>query len=253
MSKVVLLSNQFSVVVKGIERQLINLKYDVKLLENGFRGISTKEYEADAILIYLQESLLDDIMKVKELASLCEKIESNSCGVVLIDSNKDHSRFLKVAPNLNRYTWLNFPFEQDTLSKDIQNAKDKALNRFPKKKILVIDDDTVYGKMVSDWLKNKYTVFAVTDGKAAMEYLSETPVDLVLLDYEMPEEDGPQVLEKLRSNPKTGYTPVMFLTGIGDRESIQRVLQFKPEGYILKSGTKDEILKMLEDFFKNYM
>jgi DNA-binding NarL/FixJ family response regulator len=41
----------------------------------------------------------------------------------------------------------------------------------------------------------------------------------------------------------------MFLTGIGTRESIARVMDLKPQGYILKSTNRDQLLKTLKDFF----
>lgn len=76
-------------------------------------------------------------------------------------------------------------------------------------------------------------------------------MDLILLDYEMPVTDGPQVLEMLRSDDETKSIPVIFLTGKDDKESVMSVLALKPEGYILKTSGKEEIENTLRTFFVN--
>lgn len=60
----------------------------------------------------------------------------------------------------------------------------------------------------------------VTSGAQAMMYVADNQPDLILLDYEMPVTSGPQVLEMLRSEPKTAKIPVIFLTGKGGRDKL---------------------------------
>ena len=80
-------------------------------------------------------------------------------------------------------------------------------------------------------------------------YLATNRPDLILLDYEMPVTTGPQVLEMIRSESKTSDIPVIFLTGKGDKESVMKVVSLKPNGYLLKTMKKDELLKSVADFF----
>ena len=65
----------------------------------------------------------------------------------------------------------------------------------------------------------------------------------------MPVVDGPQVLGMLRSDPELADIPVVFLTGINSRESIERVLSLKPSGYILKNTTREELINALNGLF----
>ena len=81
-------------------------------------------------------------------------------------------------------------------------------------------------------------------------YIADNSPDLILLDYEMPVTSGPQLLEMIRSEPKLDSTPVIFLTGKGDRESVLKVLSLKPDGYLLKSMPRENILAAVEDFFE---
>ncbi len=82
-----------------------------------------------------------------------------------------------------------------------------------------------------------------------MMYVADNQPDLILLDYEMPVTSGPQVLEMLRSEPKTAKIPVIFLTCKGDRDSVVQVLALKPEGYILKSSGRDKLVESVGSFF----
>ncbi|MBP3231963.1 MAG: response regulator, partial [Anaerovibrio sp.] len=85
-------------------------------------------------------------------------------------------------------------------------------------------------------------VYSVKSGMDAITFLLKTPVDLILLDYEMPVVDGPQVFQMLRQEQSAKHIPVVFLTGVGTREGVERVMALKPDGYILKSTTRDSLL-----------
>ena len=80
----------------------------------------------------------------------------------------------------------------------------------------------------------------------AISFLFKNQVDIILLDYEMPVVDGPQVFQMLRSEDITKDIPVVFLTGVSTKEGVQRVMELKPDGYILKSTTKEDLLSYLE-------
>ena len=118
-----------------------------------------------------------------------------------------------------------------------------------RKSILVVDDDPNYLGLVRDWLKGSYKVSMANSGLQAIKWLGKNKVDLILLDHEMPVTSGPQVLEMLRSDLETKDIPVMFLTGKSDKESVMKVVALRPEGYFLKTISREELLKQLKDFF----
>ncbi|MCR5008274.1 MAG: response regulator [Oribacterium sp.] len=117
-----------------------------------------------------------------------------------------------------------------------------------KKHLLVVDDDPQYLSLVRQWLKEDYKVSMVNSGLQAIKFLEKNKVDLVLLDYEMPVTSGAQVLGMLRNDGRTERIPVFFLTGKSDKDSVMDVMSLKPEGYILKSIQRDELLERLKDF-----
>lgn len=118
-----------------------------------------------------------------------------------------------------------------------------------KRNILVVDDDSTMLRTLRLWLSDKYKVYMANSGASAIALLEKNKVDLILLDYEMPEADGPQVLRMLRENPATRETPVMFLTARTDKESILSVMELKPEKYLLKTMPPDDLMNNIDEFF----
>ena len=118
-----------------------------------------------------------------------------------------------------------------------------------KSRILIIDDDPSFAKMVREWIKDIYKVDVITDGSKATVFLGKMPadnrVDLILLDYEMPVCDGPEVFGLIRREPSYADIPIVFLTGNGSEEAIAKVMELKPDGYIIKSGSRESLLEYI--------
>ena len=114
-----------------------------------------------------------------------------------------------------------------------------------RKHILAIDDNSLMLKVIKEHLHGKYDVATAISGKVAFKFLERKQTDLILLDYEMPDENGPAILEKLRSNEATKDIPVIFLTAISERDKLQKVLVMKPQGYLLKPIDPDKLLETI--------
>ena len=128
--------------------------------------------------------------------------------------------------------------------------EDDSLEADRKKTILVIDDDATYLRSIHDWLSGKYQVVMVNSGMNALTYLASHKPDLILLDYSMPVADGPMVMEMIRSDMNLSKIPIIFLTGKSDRESVSKVLELRPAGYLLKSLNPYQLVKSVDHFFE---
>ena len=106
-------------------------------------------------------------------------------------------------------------------------------------------------RMMRTWLSVKYHVYMASSGKIALSFLAQNPVDLVLLDYEMPVMNGPEVLKGIRESEKIKHLPVIFLTAKDDKESVMKVVRLKPEKYLLKSMPKEKLTAAIDDFFRS--
>jgi CheY-like chemotaxis protein len=118
----------------------------------------------------------------------------------------------------------------------------------PRRHILVVDDDSSQLLQIKEHLKEFYEVTLVPSGEAAIKYLINHSVDLILLDYLMPDMNGPQVLENLRMMPELESVPVVFLTGVTEKETVVKTLyESKPQGYIVKPAKKSELVAKIID------
>ena len=103
---------------------------------------------------------------------------------------------------------------------------------------------------MKDLLGSEYEVALADSGIAAIRTITLNKPDLVLLDYEMPVCDGRQTLAMLRSAKEFEDTPVIFLTGRGDPESVRSVMSLNPAGYLLKYLKPADIKKKIDTFFE---
>lgn len=116
-----------------------------------------------------------------------------------------------------------------------------------RKHVLVIDDNANMLKVIKRHLDGKYDTATAISGLVALRFLRKKKTDLILLDYEMPEMNGPEVLAKLRADEATKNIPVLFLTGTSDKEKIQKALSLKPQGYLLKPIDQNTLLARIRE------
>jgi CheY-like chemotaxis protein len=79
-----------------------------------------------------------------------------------------------------------------------------------------------------------FTVTVVANGLEALAEVRVRPPDVVLLDWMMPELDGPETCRQLKSDPETAAIPVIFLTAKSQEAEIQRGLSLGAAGYVTK-------------------
>ncbi|CAM2947455.1 response regulator [Moritella viscosa] len=81
-------------------------------------------------------------------------------------------------------------------------------------KILVVDDSLTARKHICRVLNSMGIVNITTaeNGVEALEYLAQNTFDLIVTDYNMPEMDGKELIEKIRMNPELSYLPVLMVT-----------------------------------------
>ena len=112
--------------------------------------------------------------------------------------------------------------------------------------IVVVDDQPSVCREVTVFLKDSYTVHAFTAGKEALDYMAGNPVDLVLLDYEMPVMTGYEVLMNIRINKSTHKVPVIFLTGETNERMRQEMIGRGADDYLCKPVSSFDLRQCIE-------
>ncbi len=112
--------------------------------------------------------------------------------------------------------------------------------------VLLIDDSPLIHKIVRRVLENQYEVITFTDGNEAVSKLNDIKPDLILLDVEMPEITGFDVIKLIKANPLIANVPVIFLTAKNDVEFELEALGLGAVDYINKPFANPLLMKRVE-------
>ena len=116
--------------------------------------------------------------------------------------------------------------------------------------IVLVDDQSFVCDLVKTMLKDKYVVQAFISGETAIKYLSANSADLVLLDYDMPNMTGYEVLMAIRSDQRTSNTPVIFITGVANTRMEEEMIERGANDYIRKPIEMSTLHECVEKHLK---
>jgi two-component system, OmpR family, response regulator len=106
--------------------------------------------------------------------------------------------------------------------------------------ILAVDDDPSVRKMISDYLTdNELRVTALASGREIADVMARETIDLVVLDWRLPGEDGMQIARKLRQE---SHIPIIMLTGRKDEADRVMGLELGADDYLTKPFSPRELL-----------
>ena len=101
--------------------------------------------------------------------------------------------------------------------------------------LLVVDDNKVNRLLIARNLEQQgHKVAFAENGRQALEILRCQSFDLVLLDIEMPEMDGLQVLEQLTHDPAPRHIPVIMISSVEELASVVKCIEMGAEDYLHK-------------------
>lgn len=249
--KIAIILQHYSIVIKGVERKLKEIGYDVTLIDPEKDLLRAVSEQIDLFVLYLPKNSKDseeEEATFTMVLQVCDVMKTYEKSMVLIGEKNYRDDLMAFNPLLKEYEWIDRPIDMKLLAQAFERALNGETNI--KKQILIVDDDPTYASMVRTWIKDLYKTDILTSGKQISRFLEKKRVDLILLDYDMPQMDGSQVFKKLRSDSDTEDIPVVFLTGVGTADEVKHVLALKPDGYILKSATREQLLDYLADKFK---
>lgn len=244
--RVLFIDDKMSFIAKAICDSLQHSQYETQMVRLDIGEISKIENMPDIIFLYLDEDSKEKSNVFIYLRDLC--MEKDKL-LFLIGYQDDIREIKDMIPGEN----VGGIFERPVNAKEVGAALDKLISEeeeeLKKKHVLVVDDSGTMLRTVKSWLEGKYRVSMVNSAVNAISFLSTNTPDLILLDYEMPVCSGPQMLEMIRAEVRTESIPVMFLTSKGDKESVQKVLSLKPQGYMLKSMEPGKVIETIDSFF----
>ncbi len=110
-------------------------------------------------------------------------------------------------------------------------------------RLYLLDDDLTTYDVLSCYLELAgFVVQYASDGRSGLEMIVNNPPDLVLLDIQMPELDGFQVISELRKKPETRDIPVLFISTFNRTNLKVKGLELGADDYILKPFERVEVV-----------
>ena len=116
--------------------------------------------------------------------------------------------------------------------------------------VLVVDDSAVMRAMVIKTLRLSGVpvgeVFQAANGEEGLEHLQGNWIDLVLLDLNMPQMNGEELLAEIRSNPETAAVAVIVVSTEGSEARIKRIRELGAQ-FVHKPFRPEELRAVIRD------
>ncbi|MCF8244175.1 MAG: response regulator [Saprospiraceae bacterium] len=126
----------------------------------------------------------------------------------------------------------------------VQNGTDIPHSELPL--VLLIEDNADVITYLTSFLSGDYRIATATDGQQGIEKAIELTPDLVVSDVMMPEKDGFEVCETLKTDERTSHIPVILLTAKADMAARLEGLTHGADAYLAKPFNKEELLIRME-------
>ncbi|SDB06927.1 response regulator [Eubacterium oxidoreducens] len=221
-----------------------NIKTDVLEIS---KCISNHPKVMPPLVIAEAEMLLEFVQERGFLYDYC--IEQGS-HIILVDEAENIESLMEVTSPALVAEKFQRPVNAKDVAEKVEELLERIKNHGLRRQVLVVDDSPAFLRTITEWLEDDYNVSVCPSAFAAIKLISIKRPDLILLDYEMPVCSGAQFLEMLNSEEQKERPPVIFLTSKNDQQTVQELLQLKPQGYILKTQPRDSILVSIRNFFE---
>ena len=118
--------------------------------------------------------------------------------------------------------------------------------------LLVEDEQELREFLTSVFEENGYKTIAVSAGQKAFEVLDSFTPNLMILDHNLPDIKGSQILSKLKSNMKYSNIPVMFLTAVNTEDNVVNAFDLGADDYIEKPFSVNILLRRIKAVMNRY-
>jgi DNA-binding NtrC family response regulator len=229
-----------SILIIDDDPSILNLFTEIFLKEGFHRAMGLlsgkeslniiQEKNPDIILLDVDikdEDSLDILHNIK-------MVKKDIPVIMLADKNNKEIAEKALSYGASSYVIKSNPIEE--IVGNVRTELDKHLFLKPKEDtagILIVDDDKEISDMVEHFLKsNKYNCCAVHDAKGAIQAVKSRKPKLVLLDIVMPDIDGIELLQQIKSIDKN--IKVIMMSGVADKDVAMGAISKGAAGYITK-------------------
>jgi signal transduction histidine kinase/DNA-binding response OmpR family regulator len=216
-------------------------------------GVSALEHVQDETIdLVITDMMMPDLNGLELIESLRKNAEGNPIYTILITAYdvpglKESARRLKVNETLIK------PIHPERICQIVRQALEEMQSSLAPRqnqesghifRLLIADDNPSNLTLLARYLQQEeYELMTAANGVETLEKTRAEMPDLILLDVNMPEKDGFQVLQEIRSDPATEHIPVIILTAARlDPVDMQFALNLGADDYVTKPFDRRELL-----------
>ncbi|MBS4764735.1 response regulator [Alistipes sp. kh20] len=118
-------------------------------------------------------------------------------------------------------------------------------------KILVVEDNDDLRSVIAEIIGARYDVLTAANGKIALEVLADNNCDLIVSDIMMPEMDGYELCEYVKSELRYSHIPIIQLTAKTSVEDKVRGLEYGADAYIEKPFSSEHLMAQIDSLIRN--
>ena len=240
------------------------------LTENGVDVAQSMEFLGDIetyndVIVEFLNSIEEKRNKIKEYKDKSDRANY----AVFVHSLKSDAKYLgfmnlsnmaynhEMASKSNNIQYVNDNYNSlmEELNKVVNIAKmyvgdaniSKQLQEEKEKNILIVDDSDVVCNIASKMLSREYNAIPCHDGKEAIDYIKSNKDNItgMLLDLNMPNVNGFEVLETLKNNNLFDKIPVVIITGDDSKETIYKAFDYPILDVLAKPFTESDVNRVI--------
>ncbi len=226
------------------------IENELKLIGASFSHAEDGSKGLDMALLQSYDLIISDIeMPNMDGFALCRKLKGNpntiSVPVILISSN-DTDQYIDKGFRVGADSYI--------VKSDLKNKLlDTTLEVLEKSKfhnnnhILVVDDSSTIRSIVKDaFEKSGFKVTTAVNGKDALENIAFNPPDLILSDIDMPEMNGIDLCNRIRTDPGLKAIPFVIMSANDNRATMRQLLERGVSAYLVKPFNMEQMVITVE-------
>lgn len=209
----------------------------VTRLDEALEKIETKSYDLIILDLHLPDGEGEELL---EQLSSKQKLK-----IVVYTSDPDKER----RNEWFRYGVLGYLSKNDPFSYVIEEI-DRIIKGIFENitfNVLLVDDSSVVRRQVTSLLQPRnYQVFTAADAKQTYDEIAARSFDLVILDLELPDANGEEILKELKKNKETADIAIIIMTGMYDADVVRRLIKQGANEFFLKPFIAEELLMKID-------
>jgi CheY-like chemotaxis protein len=177
-----------------------------------------------------------------------EMLKQGSAGATVSNRPIGQDAHIELAPAVRLNPNQAFGRGPVKRSRPLKSAKRKRSSRRLKQSVLIVDDVADVTEMIGLFLKHAgYEVATADSGPAALRLARERAFDVIISDIGMPEMNGYELAESLRTRAEYQGTPIIAVTGYSEYDDRGRALQAGFNAHLTKPIDPSELLKLMNE------